>query len=204
PHTLYKKLFPESSPVSGPQYSPLNLQIRKLTFLTNNIVLGFEKLDHDFFVDKLNNNFNLDDEMFRRIRLRIRALTSYLCINEDIKEIEFVDIKSRTTTLCLATTLQRFRLACIKLSEFLTELLDIYGVTRKSHPELIEKVKKLRICARESRKRLSEAKSSIITPTIRGVLTDINLNDDNLSNVKASNSNKESPVQEETLSSSKS
>lgn len=204
PHTLYKKLYPASSPVSGPQYSPSNSQIRKITSLTNNILLNFEKLDHDYFVDKLNSNFSLDDEMFRIIRLRIRALTSYLCVNENIKDIEFVDVKSRTTTLCLATTLQRFRLACIKLSEFLIELLDIYGVTKKSHPELIDKVKRLRICTRESRKALSEAKSSIITPTIRGVLTDINLNDDHLSNVKSSNSNERSSVQVETLSSAKS
>lgn len=203
PHTLYKKLFPESSPIVGPQYSPSDSKIRKINFLTNNILQGFEKLDHDFFVDKLNNNLSLDDETFRIIRLRIRALTSYLCINENIKDIQFVNVNSRSTILCLTTTLQRFRLACIKLSEFLIELLDIYGVTKKSHPELIDKVKKLRIVDRVSRETLSKAKLSAINPTIKGVLTDINTKEDSPSNVQASNLIQESSEEVQTLSSAK-
>ncbi len=203
PHTLYKKLFPESSPIAGPQYSPSNIKIKRINFLTNNILLSFEKLEHDFFVDKLNSNLRLDDETFRRIRFRIRALASYLCINENIKDIEFVDVNSNTTLLCLATTIQRFRLTCIKLSEFLIELLDVYGVTRRSNPELFEKIKKLRICARESRRALSEAKSSVIPLTTRGVLTNINLDADNQINVQASNLNQGSSELAETFSSAK-
>ncbi len=201
PHTLYKKLFPESSPVAGPQYSPSNINIKRITALTNNILLSFEKLDHVFFVDQLNSNHGLDESMFRRIRFQIRTLASYLCINENIKDIEFIDLNSNTTLLCLRTTIQRFRLICIKLSEFLIELLDIYGVTRRSNSELLEKVKKLRTCTRESRQALSGAKSSIMTPSTIGVLTNINLDNDNQINVQASNLNQGSSELEKTLSS---
>lgn len=173
PHTLYKKLFPLSSPVSGPQYSPSENTINQIGNLTDNILKGFDKLTEDVFIAKIKDGFDKDDEQFKDIRFNILLLCYYLCFDDSIRDLEIIDLKSANRRLCLKITMLRLTFICHKLSVALIEVLDICGVTRKSHPEIIKKVRKLRSCAKEPKNILNSIKSSMYVSPLTDTLRDV-------------------------------
>jgi len=68
----------------------------------------------------------------------------------------------------------RMRLICHKISVVLLEILDIYGITKQSHPDLINKVKSFRNSAKEARLILDQTPLPARSKPLKGVLTSIN------------------------------
>ncbi|HBV3606872.1 TPA: hypothetical protein ACGB05_004880 [Klebsiella aerogenes] len=148
-HTLYKKAFHTSSPITGPKFTPSSIFLNATEKFVDNFLESVRKMDHDILSRKLNDGISKKDEHIKRMRITLLTLCTYLCIEDDISELDFLDMEINNRKVCLKLSLLRLRLMCIKVSMAIIQILDILGVDNKSHPELYGKIKKLRTCVKE-------------------------------------------------------
>ncbi|NIF50064.1 hypothetical protein F3J28_20095 [Enterobacter sp. Ap-1006] len=174
PHSLYKRLFPDSSPTLGPQYTPSNSTIKKINILLDNNINAFKALDSNYYINTIGNGVDENNKELKKIRITLLTLCAFLYLNDDIKDITIIDTKSRNPKLCMIFTILRMRLICIKISVVLLEILDIYGINKQSHPDLINKVKSFRSSAKEARLILDQTPLPARSKPLKGVLTSIN------------------------------
>lgn len=174
PHSLYKRLFPDSSPILGPQYTPSNSAINKINILLDKNIYAFKALDSNYYINTIGNGVDENNKELKTIRINLLTLCAFLYLNDDVRDITIIDTKSRSPKLCMIITILRMRLICHKISVILLEILDIYGITKQSHPDLINKVKSFRNSAKEARLILDQTPLPARSKPLKGVLTSIN------------------------------
>lgn len=140
PHSLYKLFFPSSSPINGPDYTPsqkvISLLIKRIDELTSSIL----ELDDKYLTDKINNGIKEDDERLKAVRNKMLNLCSVISIDEDIREIKFLDLDYENNYLKLRGNIIRIRLLCLKIDYMLRQSLSVIGVTKKVNAEIFDKL----------------------------------------------------------------
>ncbi|MGI8455096.1 hypothetical protein [Pectobacterium carotovorum] len=175
-HTLYKKIFPTSSPSTGPQFTPNQKFLKMTERLTDNFLESVEKIDHDFFSFILKSGIAKKDERFGKIRINLLALCTYLCIDDEISDLYLLDMDVNNRKLCLLLSLLRLKLICFKVNIAIIQILDVLGVNKKNHPELYSKIMEIRICTKEPKFILDNINWHSNAEPLEGTLNDVSTN----------------------------
>ncbi|EID2626319.1 hypothetical protein K8W40_001407 [Escherichia coli] len=144
PHSLYQLFFPSSSPINGPDYTPsqkvISLLIKRIDELTSSIL----ELDEKYLTDKINNGIKEDDEKLKSVRKKMLDLCTVISIDEDIREINFLDLDFENNYDKLRANFIRIRILCLKIDYMLKQSLSVIGVTKKINAGIFDKLNTLK------------------------------------------------------------
>lgn len=158
PHNLYEKLYPNSSAELGPQYKPSDKSLLVIHRLIEKVLDSFSSLDAETLTQKITDGVTKKDKEFAKIRSDMLSLCRYIGLDEYIMYYRFFDIEHENKKVQLQVAIARLFIFCHKLYIVVSEVLNIVGVTKNTHPELINKCKKMRTCASDSYTLLKNSK----------------------------------------------
>lgn len=144
PHVLYKLFFPSSNPVNGPDYTPSNKVILLLIKRIDELTISIIELDEKYLADKISNGIKEGDEKLKVVRDKMLNLCSIISIDEDVREIKFLDLNFDNNYDNLRGNIIRIRLLCLKIDYMLKQSLSIIGVTKKINAEIFDKLSTLK------------------------------------------------------------
>lgn len=147
PHSLYSKIFPSSSPVLGANYTPSKKALSTIHRALDRILDSFSALDSETLKKKIETGVMPKDEELRKIRTALMVMSRYIGVDNYINYYRFFQNKDDNKILELKIALLELTIFCHKLYLVLSEILNVIGVTKNTHPELIGKCKKLRTLA---------------------------------------------------------
>jgi len=166
PHSVYKLFFPASSPINGPEYTPSTKSLPLLIKRIDNLTSSFSELDTKYFVDKLQNGLDDSDEKLLNVRTNMLKLCSTFSIDEDIREIQFIDTSFENNLDNLRANILRLKFMIIKINYMINLSLNTIGITKKMNTELYEKIKTMKAEVNNTSNNLKSAAISLGMPPL--------------------------------------
>ncbi|WP_445435687.1 hypothetical protein [Citrobacter amalonaticus] len=149
PNSLYEKFYPESSPEFGPQYAPSKKTLQVIERLIDKSLDTFNAFDEKVINQKKITGVTQKDADLLKIKNGLLSICKYIALDEYIAYYRFFDVKIENKEIQLKIATVELFIFCHKLYIVLSEILNIIGVTKNTHPELINKCRKLRSCAKD-------------------------------------------------------
>ncbi|MDU5688771.1 MAG: hypothetical protein E6009_02685 [Citrobacter freundii] len=147
PNSLYEMFYPESSPELGPQYEPSRKTLMVIERLLDKSLDSFADLDSQTINQKKITGVTRKDKELTKIKKDLFTLCRYIGLDEYIMYYRFFDTEIENKEIQLKIAIIELFIFCQKLYIVTSEILNIIGITRNTHPELINKCRKLRSCA---------------------------------------------------------
>lgn len=147
PNSLYQEFYPLSSPELGPQYEPSRKSLIKIKIILDKILDATSAIDSETISKKKITGITRKDEEFSKIVRSSLTLCKYLGLDDYITYYRFYDAETEDINTQLKIASVELVIYFHKLYLILSEVLNIIGITKKTHPELINKCNKLRSCS---------------------------------------------------------
>lgn len=147
PNSLYQKFYPQSSPELGPEYEPSRKALSTIQTLLDKIINATLAIDSKIIEQKKITGITRKDEEFLKIIDRSLLLCKYLGLDDYIIYYRFFNMKTEDADTQMKLVAIELNIFFHKLCLILSEILNIIGITKQTHPELINKCKKFRSCS---------------------------------------------------------
>ncbi|AOR61692.1 hypothetical protein [Pectobacterium wasabiae] len=144
PHTIYKKSFPKSSPLNGPQYTP-SLAIIKLQLnFFQKYIESIESIDNDYLLELIKNGLDKNDGKFMKIENKMKELGVIYGYDEQMFGLKIINTMHTDTKINIFYTICAFEIFNIKIYSLVKQSLDIFNINKKNNPEIYDLLKKTR------------------------------------------------------------